>query len=136
MWPFNTSAPAGYLPYFLLNASVLAFLHSIVCYISLKYSLKLFAGPRSPPPNATLAHVYAVKNVYSSAIRAYAAYDITNRPLYDLATLTLAGVLWLFLTEIVVYRTIRWRDAAFSLVDSGVGLWWMVHMRGWYLRGE
>ena len=119
-----------------LQTSIAALIHSVVCYLKPIPALKAFSGPRRPPANATLAHVYAIKNVYTGVIRAYAAYEITNRPLYNLAILTYVGVLWLFVTETMVYRTIRWRESVIPYLNAGVGIVWMVGMRGWYLRGE
>lgn len=91
----------GYLSYFLLvvclpfhypgylfsppqltlvsQTSVLATIHSAVCYVSPAASLKPFSGPRHPPHTPLLAHVYGITNILMGAIRAQAAYDITNK---------------------------------------------------------
>jgi hypothetical protein len=140
----------GYLPYFLLavsklylslskdqysrcKSSLMAGIHTVVCYLSPPtVSLRQFSGPRHPPPTPLLAHVYGVKNVYTSLIRAYAAYQINNQALYDLATFSYMGVLFLFITEMVVWRTVRLREAIFPFVNAGVGLAWTVLAREWY----
>ncbi|KAF2247232.1 ergosterol biosynthesis protein-like protein Erg28 [Trematosphaeria pertusa] len=128
--------PDGYLPYFLIYTSLSAYLHSLFCYLgSHSAALRHFSGPQRPPPTQLLAHVYAVKNIYTASIRAYAAWDITNQAVYDLAILSYVGVLWLFASELLLYRTVRWREAGFPFLNAGVGLIWMVVMRGWYLGG-
>lgn len=117
------------------QTSVAAFVHSGVCYVSEpSTSLKQFSGPQHPPPTRLLAHTYGVKNIYTGLIRAYAAYNITSRPLYDLATYTYVGVLFLFITELAIWKTVRMREAAFPFVNAGVGLVWLIAQRKWYLR--
>ncbi|KAI0882827.1 uncharacterized protein GGS22DRAFT_190808 [Annulohypoxylon maeteangense] len=86
----------GYLPYFLIADGLSAAIHSVVCYTSdPTTSPKAFSGPAAPLPHQLLAHVYGVKNFYTSFIRFYAAYHITNPQLYDLALMTFIGVLFL-----------------------------------------
>ncbi|KAJ6466483.1 ergosterol biosynthesis protein-like protein Erg28 [Mycena sanguinolenta] len=126
----------GWLPYFLVFTGSTALIHSAVCYVSPpSTALKAFSGPNRPPPTSLLAHVYATKNMYTGAIRLYAAYHIANAQLYDLAALTFAGVLWLNVSEIVVYGTARMREGIFSLVTAGTGLAWMLTQRGQYSVG-
>ncbi|OTA91079.1 hypothetical protein M434DRAFT_32997 [Hypoxylon sp. CO27-5] len=124
----------GYLPYYLLYDGLAAAIHAVVCYVSSPtVALAPFKGPEAPPPHPVLAHVYAVKNFYTSTVRIYAAYCITNPQLYDLAALTFVGVLFLYITEVFVYKTVGLREASFPYVIAGSGLVWMVLQRDWYL---
>jgi hypothetical protein len=77
--------------------------------------------------------VYSIKNFYTSLIRAYAAYHINDRALYDLATATYVIVLFLFITESVVWKTARLNDSVLPFVNAGVGLCWMTLARGGYV---
>ncbi|KAK8090484.1 hypothetical protein PG997_005445 [Apiospora hydei] len=123
----------GFLPYYLIYSGMSAVLHSVACYrMEPAKSLKAFSGPARPPPTGLLARVYATKNLYTSLIRLYAAYHVANPQLYDLATCTFAGVLWLYVTELAAYKTVRMREATFPFVTAGVGLVWMVMQREWY----
>jgi hypothetical protein len=81
-----------------------------------------------------MAHVYAAHNMYTGLIRFYAAYDISNPALYSLALWTYVGVLLLYGSELVVWRTVRLREAVIPLVTAGVGITWMVAQKDWYLR--
>ncbi|KAK4450174.1 ergosterol biosynthesis protein-like protein Erg28 [Podospora aff. communis PSN243] len=127
------STEKGYLPYFLLYQATAAFIHAIVCYLSPPaVSTVQFRGSGAPPPTTLLAHVYGVKNFYTVLIRLYAAYHIGNREVYTLAMLTFVGVLWLYVTELAVWKTVTLRDAAVPYVTAGLGLIWMVRERGWY----
>ncbi|KAI0110169.1 ergosterol biosynthesis protein-like protein Erg28 [Daldinia grandis] len=124
----------GYLPYFLFYNSLSAAIHSVVCYVNdPTTALRAFSGPGAPPPHSLLAHVYGVKNLYTSMIRIYAAYYITNPQVYDLAVGTFVGVLFLYVTEVFIYKSARLREASFPYVIAGTGLIWMVLERDWYL---
>lgn len=117
-----------------LQTCVTGIAHSAWCYFSdPQTSLVIFQGPRSPPPNALLAHVYGVKNFYTCMIRAYALYNLNSQPLYDLAMATYAGVLWLYITELGVWKTVRPREAYIALATAGLGFSWMFMQRDWYL---
>jgi hypothetical protein len=74
-----------------------------------------------------------VKNIYTSLICVYAAYHINNQPVYDLAAFTYVGVLFLFITEMLVWKTVRLQDAMFPFTLAGLGLTWTLAARGWYL---
>ncbi|KAI1261527.1 ergosterol biosynthesis protein-like protein Erg28 [Xylariaceae sp. FL1019] len=124
----------GYLPYFLLMPATMAAIHTVVCYIAPPTaSTKQFSGPAAPPPTGLLARTYGVKNFYTSAIRFYAAYHIANPQVYDLATLTFAGVLFLYTGEVFVYKTSRMREMWSSFLLAGTGFFWMMAQRDWYL---
>ncbi|KAI2606569.1 ergosterol biosynthesis protein-like protein Erg28 [Hypoxylon sp. NC1633] len=124
----------GYLPYFLLYNALAAAIHTVVCYVSSPTAaLRQFSGPKAPPPHPLLAHTYGVKNFYTSCIRFYAAYYITNPQVYDLAFWTFVGVLFLYVTEVFVYKSARLREASFPFVIAGSSVVWMVLQRDWYL---
>ncbi|KAI1320148.1 ergosterol biosynthesis protein-like protein Erg28 [Xylariaceae sp. FL0255] len=126
----------GYLPYFLLLPATVAVIHSVVCYlIPPSISMKAFSGPNAPPANGVLARVYGVKNIYTGAIRFYAAYHISNPQVYDLAMLTFAGVLFLYGAELFVYKTSRFREVSEPFLMSGSTLIWMLNQRSWYTSG-
>ncbi len=110
-----------------------AWTHSIVCYAAKPgAALKAFSGLRAPRPERTLAHVYGVKNVYTAAIRLAAAYHVDDPWLYDLAVLTFAGVLFLYTTELLIWKTVRLQEFAFPMITAGSGLLWMILQRDWY----
>ncbi|KAF4958256.1 hypothetical protein FSARC_11038 [Fusarium sarcochroum] len=124
----------GYVPYFLLYEGTAAIIHSIFCYTSApKTSLTMFRGKTAPPPHGLTARVYAVKNLYSAAVRLYAAYHITDGKLYNLANITVAGAFLLYFTEVFVYKTTRVVDALFPFIFGGLGSLWMFLQRDFYV---
>lgn len=114
---------------------VFAIIHSVVCYVSSpRLSMKQFEAPRAPPPNLLHAHLYGVKNFYTAAMRIYAAYSINNPQLYNLAMFSFAGVVFLNMGELFVWKTTTPKTAFFPLFNSGIGLIWMLAQREWYCR--
>ncbi|KAK0652745.1 ergosterol biosynthesis protein-like protein Erg28 [Cercophora newfieldiana] len=132
---FLPSTQDGYLPYFLLFTVFLGFTHAIISYISAPdVATGQFRGPRAPPPTSLLAHVYGMKNFYTVLIRGYAAYHLDNKELYALTMWTFVGVLWLYVTEFVVWKTASFKNAMIPYLMAGTGLVWMWNQREWYAR--
>ncbi|KAK1756698.1 heterokaryon incompatibility protein-domain-containing protein [Echria macrotheca] len=97
------SVEDGYLPYYLLFTAVMATAHSLVCYISPPASsMAGFRGPASPEPTLLQAHIYGVKNLYTTLMRGYAAYHIHDEVAYRLAMWSYVGVLLLYGSEVIV----------------------------------
>lgn len=48
--------------------------------------------------------------------------------------ISFASVLFLYVTEWLVYRTVNTREFVFPLLTAGVGLTWMWAQRDFYLR--
>ncbi|RYP56272.1 hypothetical protein DL771_012059 [Monosporascus sp. 5C6A] len=120
----------GILPYFLVYTGLSAAIHTVACYTSKpSTALRVFSGPEAPPAHPLLAHTYGVKNIYASLIRFYGAYYITNPQVYDLTTCTFGGVLFLYVTEVYVYKTARLREAIIPFVTAGSALLWMTMQR-------
>ncbi|KAI1505248.1 ergosterol biosynthesis protein-like protein Erg28 [Biscogniauxia marginata] len=107
---------AGFLPHFLVyKQGLAAALHTVVCYVrSPTVALRQFSGSEAPRPHPLLSHVYGVKNFYTSAI-------------------SFVGVLFLYITEVFVYRTARLHEAVFPYLFAGTGFIWMMVQRDWYL---
>ncbi|KAF7329734.1 Retrotransposon-like family member [Mycena kentingensis (nom. inval.)] len=130
--PFLPQTP-GMLPYFLIYAGLSGIIHSAVCFLkNPEISMTVFSGPARPPPTALQARIYGLKNIYTGLIRLSAAYAITNGALYDLAMVTFAGVLALYVPEFLVFKTVALREAMFPFVTAGSGLLWMWLQRDWY----
>ncbi|KAK4225820.1 Erg28 like protein-domain-containing protein [Podospora fimiseda] len=126
----------GLLPYFLLLQSTLAIGHSIICYTgNPDAAMKQFSGPLKPTPQHTglSARLYGLKNIYTGLIRGYAAYNITNPQVYALAQASFVGVLFLYMTELFVYKTARVKECMFPFVGAGGLTLWMWLQKDFYL---
>ncbi|ETN40385.1 uncharacterized protein HMPREF1541_04662 [Cyphellophora europaea CBS 101466] len=116
----------GLLKWFLLYTSISAAIHSVTTYVNPIPSMVPFQGPNAPPRSALQAHLYGIKNCYTALIRMYAAYNLhKSRELYVLAMWTFAGVLFLYITELLLWQTVRLREAFIALVTAAAGLVWM-----------
>ncbi|KAK3990757.1 Erg28 like protein-domain-containing protein [Cladorrhinum sp. PSN332] len=124
----------GLLPYFLLLQSTLAIGHSIVCYIGTpEKAMAQFSGPQKPVHTGLSARLYGVKNIYTGLMRGYAAYNIANPQVYALAQASFAGVLFLYLTELFVYKTARIKECIFPFIGAGGLTLWMWLQKDYYL---
>ena len=93
-----------------------------------------FQGPKAPAPTQLTAHIYGVKTFYTVLIRLDAVYNLHhNHATYMLCMATFVGVLFLYLTETFVFRTVRFREAMFPFVTASLGVVWMWTQRDFYL---
>lgn len=122
----------GLLAYFLLYSSIAALIHALACYVRPLSSLRPFSGPDAPQPVILLAHVYGIKNIYTSLIRFYAAYNIEDPVLYTLAIWTYVGVFVLYVGELVLWRTVRLREGIIPILTAGLGIIWMLWQKNSY----
>ncbi|KAF3801749.1 hypothetical protein GCG54_00014966, partial [Colletotrichum gloeosporioides] len=89
-----------YLPYFLIFQALSGLAPSVVLYLKdPTSSMVSFSGYARPPPTKLQAHLYGIKNVYTGLTRLYAAYNINNPQLYDLAKWTFSDVLFFFISQ-------------------------------------
>lgn len=116
--------------------STMAIIHAIVGYLGDPVgACRQWSGVDRAQKTRLLAHVYSVKNVYTGLIRAFAAYHITNPELYSLAQATFVGVLFLYGTELLIWKTTGPKECLIPLVQSAGVLLWMYIQRDYYLDG-
>lgn len=110
--------------------------HTVATYTRPIQSMVPFQGANAPQPTALQAHIYGVKNIYTVLIRFYAAYNLQNRELYILAMCSFAGVFFLYSSELLIWQTVRPRDAVIPLLTSSVGLTWMWTQMNYYVQSS
>ncbi|KAK4163658.1 ergosterol biosynthesis Erg28 [Cladorrhinum sp. PSN259] len=134
MSSFLPQGNGGLLPYFLLLQGSLAIIHSVVCYTGTPdAAMKQFSGPQKPAHTGLSARIYGVKNIYTGLMRLYAAYHLANPQLYALAQASFAGVLFLYITELFVYKTARIKECMFPFIGAGSLTVWMWLQKDYYL---
>lgn len=111
-------------------------LHTVATYTRPIQSMVPFQGAKAPQPTALQAHIYGIKNIYTVLIRFYAAYNLQNRELYILAMCSFAGVLFLYSTELLIWQTVRPREAIIPLLTSSVALTWMWTQMDFYVQSS
>lgn len=86
--------------------------------------------PRSHRPSSP--HVRHEERLHGTHT-GFAAYHTSNTQVYDLAACTFVGVLFLYGSELMIYRTVRLREAMIPFINARGGLLWMALQRGSYL---
>ncbi|CAL3969910.1 unnamed protein product [Diplocarpon coronariae] len=129
----------GILPQWLLFISLVALGNSVQSYLTLSYIARLYAGPKpsislpKSTPSSTLSpatplqsRTFGTWTLIQSAVRMYAAYNISNPAFYQLAFITY-GVAWAhFMSEWWVFGTARWGEGlVFPVVVASSSLVWM-----------
>ncbi|KAF2725969.1 ergosterol 28 [Polychaeton citri CBS 116435] len=130
----------GFLPKWLFFISVVSLANSIQAYASLAGTQQVYAGgsptvKTSSPVTALSARTFGTWTALSSVIRLYAAYNIADPKVYELALWTF-GIAWVhFVSEWVVFGTARWGRglAGPVFVSTGTGLW-MLAQWGSYVK--
>ncbi|KAF2200216.1 ergosterol 28 [Delitschia confertaspora ATCC 74209] len=139
----------GLLPKWLFLVSIISVANSIQAYTTLHYTQRVYSGTRStssssrsPSESSTAnspvtplsARTFGTWTLLSSIIRLYAAYNITNPQVYQLALWTY-GIAWVhFVSEWCVFGTTRWGAGLAGPVCVSTGsLVWMWYQWGYYV---
>ncbi|KAL8919785.1 MAG: hypothetical protein Q9172_004814 [Xanthocarpia lactea] len=124
----------GILQYALLLASIASIGNSVQSYLTTSYTRRVYSAPETtvtPLHSRTFGTYTAVVSI----IRLYAAYNITDPLLYQLALWTYVVALGHFYSEWLIFKTARWGEGlAGPLVVSVGSLTWMVLQWGHYVR--
>ncbi|KAH8804908.1 Erg28 like protein-domain-containing protein [Xylogone sp. PMI_703] len=135
----------GLLPKWLLFIAVTSACNSIQCYFTTHFNKQIYSGSGESPNGKAYPHGTAVTNLSSrtfgtwtlltSVVRFYAAYNIDNPAMYQLAIWTY-GVAWFhFTTEWLYYRTANMgRGLFFPVLVANCSLVWMFLQRDYYLH--
>ncbi|KAL8672217.1 MAG: hypothetical protein Q9168_003319 [Polycauliona sp. 1 TL-2023] len=124
----------GYLQYWLLLLSVVSIGNSVQSYLTTSYTRRVYSAPET---TVTPLHsrTFGTYTALASIIRLYAAYNITDPLIYQLALWTYVVALGHFYSEWLVFGTARWgKGLAGPLLISVGSLSWMVVQWGTYVR--
>ncbi|KAL8855960.1 MAG: hypothetical protein Q9178_007410 [Gyalolechia marmorata] len=124
----------GILQYALLLASLASIGNSVQSYLTTSYTRRVYSAPETtvtPLHSRTFGTYTAVVSI----IRLYAAYNITDPLLYQLALWTYVVALGHFYSEWLIFKTARWGEGlAGPLVVSAGSLTWMLLQWGQYVK--
>ncbi|SGZ00182.1 BQ5605_C034g11329 [Microbotryum silenes-dioicae] len=127
------SASQGYLPYWMIFVSSLALFNSVQNFVTTSLTRRIYA--RSPASVTPLqARTFAVWTLASAAIRIYAAYNISLKPMYELALISYVLALGHFALEWLVFRTAALGGGLISpLIVASTSLIWMIRQYDHYV---
>ncbi|KAK1927897.1 hypothetical protein DB88DRAFT_507957 [Papiliotrema laurentii] len=125
-------AQGGYLPYFLLLGGTAGLYNTIQNFFTSAQTKELYSGQQQQVSRLT-CRLFGLYTGIVSVIRFYAAYNITNQPVYDLALIAHAFALWHFTTEMVAFGSVKVNRASISpFIVATTGIVWMWSQRAFY----
>lgn len=149
MWLLLVSLKSGYpKPPFCTahnttQVSVMAVGNSIQAYSTMKYTTQVYPGwassttktkpsasqaySQSSPATPLSSRTFGTWSFLAAVVRIYAAYNITDPLMYQLAIWSYAIAGWHFLSEWFIFGTTRWgRGLAGPVIVSSTSLGWML----------
>ncbi|PYH90213.1 ergosterol biosynthesis protein Erg28 [Aspergillus ellipticus CBS 707.79] len=127
----------GLLPKWLFLVSVVSAANSIQAYRSEAYAAELYNARTAdgrPHTNGLSARTFGTWTFISSVVRLYAAYNISNAAVYDLAIWTFGVALLHFVGEWLGFGSAQLKGRFVSpMIVASSSLTWMLTQREWYL---
>jgi hypothetical protein len=113
--------------------------NSIQAYVSLGPTQKVYTGPTSDskasPVTALSARTFGTWTLLASVVRLYAAYNIDNKPVYEIAFWTYVIAAGHFFSEWLVFGSTRMgKGLAGPAIVSTVSIAWMILQKEFYLK--
>ncbi|KAJ3515485.1 hypothetical protein NLJ89_g1722 [Agrocybe chaxingu] len=142
---------AGWLAYWQLLVATTAVFNTVQNFVTLKFTRRVYnnvpsatgtrLSPHTPlltqeiPVTALQARTFAVWTLTSAIIRAYAAYNINNKNIYDMAFFTYLIAFGHFSSELFIFRTCKLGPGVISpVIVSTTSLIWMFTQYDFYVR--
>ncbi|GAA6040640.1 hypothetical protein JCM8097_008082 [Rhodosporidiobolus ruineniae] len=123
----------GNLPYWMLFVSGLAVFNSAQNFLTTSLTRRVYS--RAPASvNPLQARLFGVWTLMSAFVRIYAAYNISSKPMYDLALVSYVIALGHFASEFAVYRTAGVVGVLSPFIVATTSLTWMIKQYDFYVR--
>ncbi|KAI4204829.1 MAG: hypothetical protein LQ350_000895 [Teloschistes chrysophthalmus] len=124
----------GILQYWLLLLSIVSIGNSVQSYLTTSYTRRIYSAPDTTV-TPLHARTFGTYTALASIIRLYAAYNITDPVVYQLALWTYVVALGHFYSEWLVFRTARFGEGLVGPLAISMGsIVWMVVQWGEYIR--
>ncbi|KAG0705666.1 Erg28 like protein-domain-containing protein [Suillus ampliporus] len=125
----------GLLPTWQLVVATMAVFNTIQNFATLKLTRRLYTGVPSSSVTALQARTFAVWTLTSAVIRGYAAYNISDKTIYDMALLSYLIAFGHFTSEICFFRTAKIIGPVLSpVIVSTASLIWMLRQYDFYVK--
>ncbi|CAA7267142.1 unnamed protein product [Cyclocybe aegerita] len=126
---------AGWLAYWQLFVATTAVFNTVQNFVTLKFTRRVYNNVPSASVTALQARTFAVWTLTSAIIRAYAAYNINNKIIYDMAFFTYLIAFGHFSSELFIFRTCKLGPGVISpVIVSTTSLIWMFTQYDFYVR--
>ncbi|GBB88434.1 hypothetical protein RclHR1_00150030 [Rhizophagus clarus] len=124
----------GYLAYWMLFVSILALFNTIQNFVTLSLTKQIYSA-RPDQVTALTSRTFAIWTLLSAIVRIYAAYNITEVNLYQIAIWTYI-IAWLhFVSEFIIYKSAKIGPGWLSpVIVSSLSLFWMLSQYNYYTQ--
>ena len=138
------------------KVSLVSIGNSIQAYTTLEYTSRVYSGPKTVPSSQTpktvsaypvsklapnslatplSSRTFGTWTLVQSIVRIYAAYNIDNRQIYQIAYWTYVVAFAHFMSEWFFYKTAKWGSPLAGPVIIATGsLVWMAVQYGFYVK--
>ncbi|KIM39771.1 hypothetical protein M413DRAFT_19566 [Hebeloma cylindrosporum] len=125
---------AGWLAHWQLLVATTAVFNFVQNFATLKFTRRVYNNGNTPV-TALQARTFAVWTLTSAVIRAYAAYNINNKIMYDMAMLSYLIAFGHFSSELLIFRSCKIFPGALSpVIVSTTSLFWMFTQYDFYVQ--
>ncbi|KAF8807023.1 Erg28-like protein [Phlegmacium glaucopus] len=133
---FTTYLPtsAGWLAHWQLFVAATAVFNFVQNFATLTFTRRIY---NNVPPNAVTAlqaRTFAMWTLTSAVIRVYAAYNINNKIVYDMAFLSYLIAFGHFSSEILIFGSCKMGPVISPVIVSTTSLIWMFVQYDFYVR--
>ncbi|KAF8348825.1 Erg28-like protein [Amanita rubescens] len=122
----------GWLPHWQLFIAITALFNTIQNYTTLKLTRRVY---NNASVTSLQARTFGTWTLTATIVRAYAAYNINNKPIYDMALLTYLIAFGHFFSEFLIFRTIKFGAGLLGpAIVSTTTLIWMIAQYDFYVK--
>ncbi|KAI0254960.1 Erg28-like protein [Lactifluus subvellereus] len=126
----------GYLPIWQVVVAGAALFNTVQTFLTLHLTKRLYNNvPETQPVTPLQARTFGIWTLTASVVRLYAAYNIQNKAIYDMALLTYLFAFAHFSSEILIFRTARIGIPILSpVIVATTSLVWMISQYDFYVK--
>ncbi|KIM84905.1 hypothetical protein PILCRDRAFT_96625 [Piloderma croceum F 1598] len=125
----------GLLPKWLLLVSSMAVFNTLQNFATLKLTQRIYNNVPPASVTALQARTFGVWTLTSAVVRAYAAYHIHDKTIYDMTLFTFLIAFGHFTSELLIFRTATINPAVLSpCIVATTSLVWMFQQYDYYVQ--
>jgi len=126
----------GMLPIWQLAVAATAVFNTVQNFVTLHFTKRLYNNiPETQPVTPLQARTFGIWTLTAAVVRWYAAYNIHNKAIYDMALLTYLFAFAHFSSEILIFRTAKISIPVLSpVIVATSSLVWMITQYDFYVH--
>ncbi|KAK2460880.1 hypothetical protein APHAL10511_007350 [Amanita phalloides] len=125
----------GWLARWQLFVAVTALFNTVQNFVTLKLTRRIYNNISPAAVTQLQARTFGVWTLTSAIVRVYAAYNINNKSIYDMAMLTYLIAFGHFSSEFLIFRTAKFGMGLLGpVIVSTITLIWMFTHYEFYVK--